>query len=537
MVAAVFLTINLFLINFSLGNYRFIMWYLIPIPFTLFILQFLFYIKLFQPLFLFTLAGLITYTLIFQIFINLFNSEIEIPIDSKSYNIMKFFEDKNQIKVLNLICFLLNSTYFSVFIAFISPFNIFYQILEVLILWSIFTLLSVRYAESSKIEIDIEKFTIYLKKFSSVVAFLLYLEISFFVFGIALDYLGLGLIENVLLSLSCLFILTFFDFYFIKKVSKRIIYPIHIFAYILMSIFTFTLLNQFLPIGLESLFLNLVILLIMQFYTEYAIFSYLNQLGRYNASKLNESMIQIRNVLINLVIFTIGFYTSSLITSLLISSNEIFIGFPALFFFLMILSVIMFVINLLMKFKFRNLILWGFFLTFQVCFTAFYSLSVLLFTNFNIFNSMFLVLINTLLAFYSVLSIKRILKEKVNAQTIQNSYSILMVLSYLETSILFYGLFNLLFGVIESLLASQIVLFLTSIVEIKILKRIKSKYMLIVHTISYFNISWSVFSLIFFLSPSNLALQSLATLIFALMQFYTNYSYYNTMRKFNLDNE
>lgn len=537
MVAAVFIAINLFLINFSLGNYRFIMWYLIPIPFTLFILQFLFYIELFQPLFLFTLAGLISYAIIFQILINLFNSEIGIPSDSKSYNIMKFFEDKNQIKVLNLICFLLNSTYFSVFIAFISPFNVFYQILEFLILWSILTLLSVRYAESSKIEIDIEKFTIYLKKFSSVVAFLLYLEISFFVFGIALDYLGLGLIENVLLSLSCLFILTFFDFYFIKKVSKRIIYPIHIFAYILISIFTFILLNQFLTIGLESLFLNLVILLIMQFYTEYTIFTYLNQLGRYDASKLNESMIQIRNVLINLVIFTIGFYTSSLITSLLISSNKIFIGFPELFFFLMILSVIMFVINLLIKFKFRNLILWGFFLTFQVCFTAFYSLSVLLFTNFNIFNSMFLVLINTLLAFYSVFSIKRILKEKVNAQTIQNYYSILMVLSYLETSILFYGMFNLFFGVIESFLASQIVLFLISIVEINILKRIKSKYTLIVHTISYFSISGSLFWLIFFLSPSNLALQSLAILVFALMQFYTNYSYYATMRKINPDNE
>ncbi|MBA7655720.1 hypothetical protein ES703_63628 [subsurface metagenome] len=450
---------------------------------------------------------------------------------------MKFFEDKNQIKVLNLICFLLNSTYFSVFIAFISPFNVFYQILEFLILWSILTLLSVRYAESSKIEIDIEKFTIYLKKFSSVVAFLLYLEISFFVFGIALDYLGLGLIENVLLSLSCLFILTFFDFYFIKKVSKRIIYPIHIFAYILISIFTFILLNQFLTIGLESLFLNLVILLIMQFYTEYTIFTYLNQLGRYDASKLNESMIQIRNVLINLVIFTIGFYTSSLITSLLISSNKIFIGFPELFFFLIYFSVIMFVINLLIKFKFRNLILWGFFLTFQVCFTAFYSLSVLLFTNFNIFNSMFLVLINTLLAFYSVFSIKRILKEKVNAQTIQNYYSILMVLSYLETSILFYGMFNLFFGVIESFLASQIVLFLISIVEINILKRIKSKYTLIVHTISYFSISGSLFWLIFFLSPSNLALQSLAILVFALMQFYTNYSYYATMRKINPDNE
>jgi hypothetical protein len=379
----------------------------------------------------------------------------------------------------------------------------------------------------------------YLKKFSSVVAFLLYLEISFFVFGIALDYLGLGLIENVLLSLSCLFILTFFDFYFIKKVSKRIIYPIHIFAYILISIFTFILLNQILTISLESFFFNLVILLIMQFYTEYAIFRYLNQLGRYDANKLKETMVQIRNVLINLVIFTIGFYTSSLITSFLISSNELFIGPPELFFFLMILSAIMFVINLLMKFKFRNFILWGFFLTFQVCFTAFYSLSVLLFANFNIFNSMLLVLINTIFAFYSVFSIKRIFKEKVNAKTIQNYYSILMVLSFLETSILFYGLFNLLFEgkVIESFLASQIVLFLISIVEINIVKRIKSKYVLIVHTISYFNISWSVFSLIFFLSPSNLALQSLATLVFALMQFYTNYSYYNTMRKINPDNE
>jgi len=537
MVAAAFITINLFLINFSLGNYRFIMWYLIPIPFTLFILQFLFYIELFQPLFQFTLAGLMLYTLIFQIFINLFNNKIEIPIDSKSYNIMKFFEDKNQIKVLNLICFLLNSTYFSVFITSISPFNIFYQILEFLILWSILTLLSVRYAESSKIEIDIENFTPYLKKFSSVVAFLLYLEITFFVFGVALDYLVLRLIENLLLSFSCLFILTFFEIYLIKKVNKRIIYPIHIFAYILISIFTFILLNQFLTVGLESLFLNLVILLIMQFYTEYAFFTFLNQLNRYDASKLNEAMIQIRKILINVIIFTIGFYTSSLITSLLINLNEIFIGFPALFFFLMILSVIMFVINLLIKFKSRNLILWGFFLTFQVCFTAFYSLSVLLFTNFNIFNSMFLVLFNTLLAFYSVFSIKRILKEKANAQTIQNFYSILMVLSYLETSILFYGLFNLSFGLIESFLASQIVLFFISIVEINIVKRIKSKYMLIVHTISYFNISWTVFSLIFFLSPSNLALQSLATLVFALMQFYTNYSYYNTMRKFNLDNE
>ena len=513
------------------------MWYLIPIPFTIFILQFLFYIELFQPLFLFTLAGLILYTLIFQIFIKLFNSENKIPFDSKSYNIMKFFEDKNQIKVLNLTCFLLNSTYFSVFIAFISPFNMFYKILEFLILWAILTLLSVRYAESSKIEIDIEKFNTYLKKFSSVVAFLLYLEITFFVFGIALDYLRLGLIENFLTSFSCLFILTFFDLYFMKKASKKIIYPIHILSFILISIFTFILLNQFLTIGLESLFLNLTILLIMQFYTEYAIFSYLNQLSRYDASKLNETMIQIRKVLINLIIFTIGFYTSFLITSLLLSSNEMFIGLPALFFFLMILSVIMFLINLLIKLKFRNLISWGFFLIFQACFTAFYILYILLFTNFNIFNSMFLVLINTLLSFYSIFSIKIIFREKVNAQTIQNFYSILMILSYLETSVLFYGLFSFLFGIIESFLASQLVLFFISLIELNVIKRIKSKYVFFVHTISYFNISWSFVSLIFFLSPSNLALQSFASLVFALMQFYTNYSYYNTMREFNSDNE
>jgi len=63
-----------------------------------------------------------------------------------------------------------------------------------------------------------------------------------------------GILDLLLLSLL--------DIFLIKKVSSKLVYPINVICYILISIYLFIFLNRFLAIDIQFIFLNLIILLV-----------------------------------------------------------------------------------------------------------------------------------------------------------------------------------------------------------------------------------------------------------------------------------
>jgi len=538
LISSVFVLINLIFIYSMLEEFRFVMWYLIPIPISLLILQGLFLLELFQPFLHLVLTGLMLYTAIFQILINAFNKDIEESEDTKKkLNMSRFFEDKNQIKILNLICFILNSTYFSIFISLISPFLIIYQVLEFLIIWSIFILLSFGYIKSSGVEIEIKNLTSRMEKLSSLIAFFLYFEIFILSIYLLFEFTNLNITENSFISCTILFILTSLDIFSIKKVSKKAMYPINNVVYLITTIFFFIFLNQFLVINPQFLLLNIIILLILQFYSLYTFFSFLKQFSRFDVNKLVKLRKQIQSGLLNIIFFIISLYIASNLSIALTNYITVFVGLPSVLFFLMIFSISMFIFNLSLKIKLKYILLLGFFLTFQITSLFFWLFLSIVFNFINFFGIFLILIFETGLSYYPIFSIKKIFSERVNLAVINKAYLFLLFILYLEFSFLFYGLANLFLGIFESILISQTILIVISLLEVYIIYKVKSEYMRIVHMFSYFNFSWSLFIILYQISQSNVNLINFAIVLFILMQFYTNHSYFITRKKFNAEKE
>lgn len=519
---AIILAINLFFFKFALINRRYILWYLSPIPITLLILEPLSFIELFQSLLLFIIMGLMTYTIIFQILINLSS---------------KTTKERMQIKLVNLVCFLLISTYFSFLITAISPILLIYQIFEFSIIWSILVLLSTNYIKKSQITFDLENFEVNLNRFISIVSILLYFEIFSLILGLLINYSLLTTLEIIIISFSSLFLLTGLDLAILININKKYCFPINYSTYLLISILLFIYLLQYVTDTFEFLFLDIIFLLIMQYYSILAIFSHLKRLDRYEITTLNIRRKGLLSLLTNSIFIIIGLYISSFLTTLFTTINPALEGFPSISFFIMVLSFFMFILNNLLKYKSKNSVLWGIFIMLQCSLSTFYLSLLAFFNYFNIFSIILLFLINTIMSFYTFYILSKIYKARINKDTLRKIYSLLIIISYLEISVTFYGIANLIFDYRESFLISQLALLSITLVELSVVKRIRRKYILILHTLSYFNVSISLFMFLLILSAYNMSLLTFSVFLFCLMQFYTNISYYNTRKEFNLEKE
>ncbi|MFX1357682.1 MAG: hypothetical protein ACFFA8_10375 [Promethearchaeota archaeon] len=399
--------INITFVYSIIRRYRYIMWYLYPIPIALLSLQVFSVFPLFKPIIILTLLGFLAYTVIFQILINIYNKPIEISNQREDNEIKSFFSDKNQIKILNLICFILNSTYFSLIVSLLSVFSILLRIFEFLIIWSILILFSLRYIKTSGVEIDIKNLETKINKINSFIGITLYFEIFYVTFGLIVEVISLDLIESILTSCCILFILTLFDIYIAKRVNKKLIIPIH-----------------------------LIIFAVLQ---------------------------------LNLLLFWLNLFLS-------------------LYFF-------------------------------------------------NIFSVMLITIIETVLIFYHIYSIKNQYSDRININVINRIFSILIFVVYLEITIFFYGFLNLYFGIFESFLGSQIILLCISSLDIALVKKFPNRYMLLVHFISYFNFTWALLMILLQFSLLNLILYNSSFILFILLQFYTNYTYYKIRTKFKTEKE
>ena len=158
---------------FILVEYRYILWFLIPIPISTPILEFLLIFEVIRPLWFLTWATL--YLISFQILINLFKN---IKREEIKNSIWKFYQDRNQIRWLNFTCFLLNSICISLFLAILIPnllqqllftqILLVYQICDFLIIWPFLFLFCMKYVEKSELDIKIKDILRYFNKVSGI---------------------------------------------------------------------------------------------------------------------------------------------------------------------------------------------------------------------------------------------------------------------------------------------------------------------------------------------------------------------------------
>jgi hypothetical protein len=97
---------------------------------------------------------------------------------------------------------------------------------------------------------------------------------------------------------------------------------------------------------------------------------------------------------------------------------------------------------------------------------------------------------------------------------------------------LFYGLTNIFVGIIESILVSQLVFFVLTLLDIYLIKKIKRGYAQLIHTFSFFAISLMTFLLLCTAAAQYQLYQlmlSLGLLLFIFMQFYTKYSFFASL--------
>ena len=416
---------------------------------------------------------------------------------------------------------------------FQSPFII--SLLSLLFYTVLFQIPCMVHRKNVKEQGDLKDFG--LLKVESILSLFLHFVIGLLSFSLISENLDISFFEIALLSTIIFFVSTLFEIHIIKKANEKIIYSFNIVAYIFISIGLFLFLYQFIAIDLSLLVLNLVILLTLQFYTLYALCHYIGKLTQYEESVIKKVRKQIQNILLNSIFVIVSLYISLLLSNLLIAYNPSLTGYPSLSFSGMIFSLLMFilngVVNRTIEIKFKNIILLGAFIFFQFFFAAFWIAFFTIFDLFDVFRILLIIISETIFTSFTIYLSGKVTKSEKWKETIKKIYSFIIFCIYLETSIMFLGLFQLFLGFYESLLFSQIILFLISIIEIYAIKRLKEGSMEIVHTVSFVNISWILFIILYSMFSYSTLFLVLIVFLMILMQFYTSYSYFDIRRKLN----
>ena len=132
MLISIFSGIFLIFLYFIIIEYRHFLWSLIPIPLALPVLELLLSIEIIRSMWILAfLTFSITYITFFQVIFNIFkNYKREDTIEMKyegddttemKNSMKKIFQDKDQIKLVNFISFILNSLFISLFISILVP--------------------------------------------------------------------------------------------------------------------------------------------------------------------------------------------------------------------------------------------------------------------------------------------------------------------------------------------------------------------------------------------------------------------------------
>jgi len=470
LASAIFVFVNLIIIMPALYEYRFIVRYISPLALTLLTLQFIVLIELFQSL-----------------------------------HIIQF------LYFIVLLSLLIYSAYFSVS----------------------------RVVFVKKIEEQMPEKDYGMKKFDSILSLLSHFELGLLSFGLIQELIDISLYfyGAILLSVFIFFLSTLLDIHVLKRTIEKITYLLNIIAFLVITIGGLIYFAQFTGNDATLFVLNLVIFLILQFYTLYYLSYYIEGITKYDASRIKEIRNQLQAILLNIIFLVISFYLSLLLTDFLLAYNPLLIGIPSLSFFLSVFSLLMFLLNGFLnrtiEIKYKNIILFSTFIAFQMFFGIFWFSLFGTFSILDFLRITLVILSETILTAYTIYLSKGVIKSEEWVIKTKKIYSGLVFIVYLETSFVFLGLFGLFFGFFESLLFSQIILFLISILEIYGIKRLKAGYMDIVHCLSFFNSSWVLSLILIYLYGFSITSFFYIILIFLSLQFYTNISYFNIRSKLN----
>jgi hypothetical protein len=152
-----------------------------------------------------------------------------------------------------------------------------------------------------------------------------------------------------------------------------------------------------------------------------------------------------------------------------------------------------------------------------------------LFNILNIFSIVLTILIETCLSFQTVKYVNALFYEGKKSEFLTRVFSLLIISLYLETSLLFYGLTIIFVGIFESILVSQLIFFVLTLLDIYLIKKIKQGYAQLIHTLSFFVISLMTLLILNVFAAQFQILLGLEVLLFIFMQFYTNYSFFASL--------
>ena len=376
-----------------------------------------------------------------------------------------------------------------------------------------------------------------MQKFNSILSLLSHLALGLLSFGLIQELMNISLYGAILLSVFIFFLSTLLDIHVLKRVIDKITYLLNIIAFLVISIGALIYFAQFTGVDATLFVLNLVVFLILQFYTLHYLSYYIEVITKYDASRIKGIRNQLQAILLNIIFLVISFYLSLFLTDLLLAYNPLLLGIPSLSFFLSVFSLLMLLLNGFLnrtiEIKYKNIILFSTFMAFQIFFGIFWLAFFTTFATLDFLRITLVILSETILTAYTIHLSKGVIKSDEWVIKTKKIYSSLVFIVYLEASILFLGLFGLYFGFFESLLYSQIILFLISILEIYGVKRLKAGYMDIVHCLSFFNSSWVLSLILIYLYGFSISSFFYIFLIFLSLQFYTNISYFNIRSKLN----
>ncbi|TFG16134.1 MAG: hypothetical protein EU531_07515 [Promethearchaeota archaeon] len=537
LATSVFLSINIVFFYYTLYEKRFLSLYLIPIPITTSILEIIRLFEIFQPLYIFILISLMLYTTFFQILLNIANPSGNNNTEEEYKGFLKIYNDQKRVKVINFSALILNSTYFSLFISFISQLSLIYQILEFLISWSILILLSLRYFRKWELQKEFIDIASTIFKFGSIIALLLYFEISFLFFGVLFEFFLIEFQISLISSLILYFLISLFDIYVIKQGYRHLMNLLNIIDYLFLTAYLFIFLNQFLYINANLLILFIMIILFMQFYTNYAIFHYLMDFESLDKTQLSNIKEISKNIITNLIFLSISLYGASFLSNIIQQIYPSIKIISLLSSYVMIFCGFMYIFNFIVKTKYCTNLTAIFFITFQLSLLVFW-ISLFSFLNLlNIFYISLLLILETIFSFYSVHLLEILFKEKITESFKSKIYAILSLFMYFEVSLLIFSISINYLDIYGSLLISQIVLFFLSLFEIERLTKSKIKLMLIIRLLSYFTISMMLLVIFSQMLLVDLSFLYFGFGLFTFMQFYSSYLYYKIRKDINPEKE
>lgn len=529
-----FSTVFIIFLYFIFTEYRYILWFCIPIPITTPILEFLLTFQIIRPFWLLTWAML--YLITFQIIINLFKNSVKEGTKEIRNSILKIYQDRNQVKWLNLTCFLLNSICVSLFLAIILPnllqyllFShvlIIYQICDFLIIWPILFLLCMKYVVKSELDIKIKDLLRYFSKMSSllylltpvalsinVLLYMIFLSVNYIIsiYVVLLIVSGGVFIEVAVVDRSLFYLL------FNSTRNKFILWSWFAFCNTA-SLFLYLFYPNIFLLILTISFLNLITLHFLSFLT----------ISKQTISKLRVILVY------NLFVWS-SFYIGSLISEGLILVFADLRGFAyySLLFqnSLLILYILSYLFVKVEK-NIKNRIEFILFVIFQGLLVTNLLYIFNLFGYLNFISINLIIFIEICLSFIPVYYVNTLLAEQKYPNFLIKIHSLLILILYCEISIMLYGLLSGIIGVYESGMASLSVLFLLTLIDIYQIKKVKIGYARLVHTISFFTVSLMAFLVLYNFITQYPFFLGLGIFVFMIMQFYTNYSLFTSLKEF-----